>query len=100
MITLVVALLCARLIAAVGGVVLGAALAVVGLAVEVAWAAVRWVLWPALVLVARVVWALTVRGGSALYTPRPGTWAPRPACRGRALARQVALLAGTRAVRA
>ena len=100
MITLVVTLLCARLIAAAFGAVLGLALAVVGLAVEVAWAAARWVLWPALVLGARVVRGLTVGRGSGLYTPATWRWAPRPARGGRALARQAALLAGTRAARA
>lgn len=100
MITLVVALLCARLIAAAFGAVFGLALAIVGLAIEVAWAAVLWVLWPALVLGARVVRALTVGRGSGLYTPTSSRWAPRPARSGRALTRQAALLAGTRAARA
>lgn len=100
MITLVIALLCARLIAAAFGAVLGLALASVGLAVEVAWAAVRWGLSPALVLCARMVRALTVERGSGLYTPFTRRWAPRPAHGGRTLAQHAALLAGTHAARA
>lgn len=100
MITLIVALLCVRLIAAAFGAVLGLAVAVVGLAVEVASVAVRWVLWPALVLGSRGVRALTAARGSGPYTPLPRRWTPRPSRGDRALARHAALLAGTRAARA
>lgn len=100
MITLIVTLLCVRLIAAAFGAVLGLAITVIGLAVEVAAVAVRWVLWPALALGVRAVRALTAGRGSRPYTPPPERWIRRPMGRGRALARHAALLAGTRAARA
>lgn len=99
MIALVVALLCARLIAAAFGAVLGLVVALVGLAVEVACAAVRWVLWPALVLGVRMVRALTAPRGFRPYTPSAQWWMPHLARCGGSLARHAALLAGTRAAR-
>ena len=100
MITLVVALLCVRIVAAALGAMLSLALAAVGLAVEVAWAGARGVLWLALTIAAWMVRGPTVGRWSGPYTVPPWPAAPRTARGTRALSRQVALLAGVRATRA
>lgn len=103
MIALVVALLCARLLAALLGCVLGLVVGAVGLAVELAYAAVRWVLWPTGVGSWRIVRWLTTGRESTRYAYRDN----RPRCGGtpplrpvRGLAFQAAVLEGVRAARA
>ena len=99
MIALVVVLLCARVVLAGLGSVIGLVLAVVGIAIELSYATLRWVVYP-IAVGAWWVFRRVFVGGSAGAVVPPVPPRLRHSLTHRAPASQRALLAGVRAARA